>query len=80
MIGLLLKNPYVLLFGVLALLGAFSCYGLWMYHKGANNERVACEKEKKEAIDENIKIKKRLDVIPRPDTNDYIKRLREGKA
>ena len=55
MIGLLLKNPYVLLFGVLPLVGAFSCYGLWMYHKGANNERVACEKEKKEAEIEKLK-------------------------
>lgn len=36
MIRLLLSNPYVLLFGVLSLLGAFGGYSWWMYNKGYN--------------------------------------------
>ena len=47
MIGLLLKNPYVLLFAVLSLIGALGGYGLWMYQKG---EKACQERQKTEII------------------------------
>jgi Na+-translocating ferredoxin:NAD+ oxidoreductase RnfG subunit len=80
MIGLLLKNPYVLLFGVLAIVGVVGGYTAFIYQKGKSTAQAACEAQKSEAINENIKIKKKQDSIPRPDTVDYIKRLRDGAA
>lgn len=80
MIGLLLKNPYVILIAVLSFAGAFRGYSLWLYNKGYNKATTMCDIAKSEVINDNIKIKQNQDIIPRPDTIDYIKRLREGKV
>lgn len=80
MIKFLLKNPYILLFGVLSIITAGGVYTAWIYQKGVNNERAACNSAKTETINDNINIKKQQDNIMRPDTPAYIKRLRDGKA
>jgi len=67
MIKLLLKNPYVLLFGVLALAGAFGGYSWWMYQKGYDartSEYIAAQNKAEEVAQENIiQTKKEAQIV-----------------
>lgn len=57
MIGLLLKNPYVVLTGGLLIISAFGGYSLWMYQKG----RTACQNEQKNAIIESLSAREKIE-------------------
>lgn len=72
------KNPYVLLFVFLAVLGAFGGISAWMYSKGLDEGIAECNSEKQEAINENISIKEKQDAIIRADDAAYIDSLQRG--
>lgn len=72
----LLKNPVVILFAVLSLVGAFGAYTAFIYQKGIQSERMACNNQKQEAINANIKIKKEQDEAIRSDDAAYLNRMR----
>lgn len=65
---------------VLSLVGAFLWYGHSQYHKGVKNERAVCEAEKQATLQERLKTREKQDNVVRPDTADYIKRLRGESA
>lgn len=69
---------YIAVLGlVLSLWGALLFYGHIQYKKGEAVCTAKYEAEKQEAINENIKIRKKQDSAIRPDTDAYIERLRD---
>jgi hypothetical protein len=68
------------LIGLVAVIAvAAGLYLLGRSH-GKEVELAKCNKDKQEVIDENIAIRFEQDNVIRPDTVDYIKRLRDGSA
>lgn len=69
MIKLLLSNPWVLLIGVLSLLGAFSGYSWWMYSKGYDKRtseyEAAQDKAEKLAADKITETRKEAQIVYR---------------
>lgn len=57
MIGLLLKNPYVLLTGGFLIISAFGGYSLWMYQKGKND----CMNRQKTAIIQSLSDREKIE-------------------
>lgn len=78
MISAAIKNPYVILIAAVAVIGAFSGYTAWVYNKGVQSERMACNNEKEETINENIEIRKEQDAVVRPDDAAYVDILLRG--
>lgn len=69
-----------IILGVLSLAGAFYAYRATLIAKGYDKATEECKNQKQEAINENIKIKQKQDIINRPSDSIYIKRLRDGTA
>lgn len=57
MIWQVVKNPYMLLLGVLGFLGALSGYGLWMYQKG----KAACQERQKTEIIQSLTDREKIE-------------------
>lgn len=78
MIKNILKNPYIIIFGVLSVIGVFVGYSAWIYHEGKEKGISVCDSQKEEAINENIDIKEKQDLVIRPNDKSYIDSLRSN--